>query len=193
MHHRLDDEFPELTDALLEVLYPHYLAPVPSCAVVQFSRSRICALPVQVPRQIAASTPSRCGPALPVPHRLADDALAARNREPAPFRPAARRAGQSARSRAVAVLRIALRCTSPDMTFGELGVDRLRFFLRGAPAVSLPLYELLCGHASVSPCGWTGRSGAGLRCRPKRSSRSALRRMRHCSPGPPAASPASGC
>src|SRR6185312_6693305 len=36
VHHRLDDEFPELTDALLGVLYPHYLAPMPSCAVVQF-------------------------------------------------------------------------------------------------------------------------------------------------------------
>jgi type VI secretion system protein ImpG len=33
---RLDDEFPELTDALLGVLYPHYLAPVPSCAIAQF-------------------------------------------------------------------------------------------------------------------------------------------------------------
>ena len=27
VHHRLDDEFPELTDALLGLLYPHYLAP----------------------------------------------------------------------------------------------------------------------------------------------------------------------
>src|SRR5580698_2504819 len=36
VHHRLDDEFPELTDALLGVLYPHYLAPVPSIAMVQF-------------------------------------------------------------------------------------------------------------------------------------------------------------
>ena len=36
VHHRLDDEFPELTDALLGVLYPHYLSPVPSCSVVQF-------------------------------------------------------------------------------------------------------------------------------------------------------------
>ena len=33
---KLDDEFPELTDALLSVLYPHYLAPVPSMAVAQF-------------------------------------------------------------------------------------------------------------------------------------------------------------
>src|SRR5437899_162651 len=36
VHHKLHDEFPELTDALLGVLYPHYLAPVPSMAVVQF-------------------------------------------------------------------------------------------------------------------------------------------------------------
>src|SRR5262245_32506671 len=36
IHHKLDDEFPELTDALLGVLYPHYLAPVPSMAIVQF-------------------------------------------------------------------------------------------------------------------------------------------------------------
>src|SRR5579875_3266030 len=36
IHHKIDDEFPELTDALLNVLYPHYLAPVPSMAIVQF-------------------------------------------------------------------------------------------------------------------------------------------------------------
>src|SRR3954471_17163047 len=36
VQHKLDDDFPELTDALLGVLYPHYLAPVPSMAVVQF-------------------------------------------------------------------------------------------------------------------------------------------------------------
>ena len=36
VQHKLDDEFPELTDALLGVLYPHYLAPIPSMAIVQF-------------------------------------------------------------------------------------------------------------------------------------------------------------
>src|SRR5262245_39514839 len=36
LHHKLDDEFPELTDALLNVLYPHYLAPIPSMAILQF-------------------------------------------------------------------------------------------------------------------------------------------------------------
>src|SRR6266481_6078033 len=36
VHHKLDDEFPELTDALLGILYPHYLAPIPSMGIVQF-------------------------------------------------------------------------------------------------------------------------------------------------------------
>ena len=36
IHHKIDDEFPEITDALLGVLYPHYLAPLPSMSIVQF-------------------------------------------------------------------------------------------------------------------------------------------------------------
>src|SRR5271156_2565639 len=36
IHHKIDDEFPELTDALLGMLYPHYLAPIPSMATLQF-------------------------------------------------------------------------------------------------------------------------------------------------------------
>src|ERR1700738_5424493 len=36
IHHKLDDEFPELTEALLGVLYPHYLAPIPSMGIAQF-------------------------------------------------------------------------------------------------------------------------------------------------------------
>ncbi|RQH09906.1 type VI secretion system baseplate subunit TssF [Paraburkholderia dinghuensis] len=34
---RLDDDYPEFTEALLEVLYPHYLRPFPSCSIAQFA------------------------------------------------------------------------------------------------------------------------------------------------------------
>ncbi len=37
---RLDDDFPELTDALLDLLYPHYLRPVPSMTIVQMAFDR---------------------------------------------------------------------------------------------------------------------------------------------------------
>ncbi|QEL19740.1 type VI secretion system baseplate subunit TssF [Limnoglobus roseus] len=33
---KLDDDFPELTDGLLGLLYPHYLAPLPSMLIAQF-------------------------------------------------------------------------------------------------------------------------------------------------------------
>jgi len=33
---KLDDDYPEFTEALIEVLYPHYLRAFPSCSIVQF-------------------------------------------------------------------------------------------------------------------------------------------------------------
>ena len=33
----VEDEFPEITESLLQILYPHYLAPIPSMSVVQFA------------------------------------------------------------------------------------------------------------------------------------------------------------
>src|SRR4030095_4122930 len=37
VHLKIDDEFPEITESLLNVLYPHYLAPIPSMSIAQFS------------------------------------------------------------------------------------------------------------------------------------------------------------
>ena len=34
---KIDDEFPEVTESLLNVLYPHYLSPIPSMSIAQFS------------------------------------------------------------------------------------------------------------------------------------------------------------
>ena len=36
IRYKLDDDFPELTDAILGVLYPHFLQPVPSLSILQF-------------------------------------------------------------------------------------------------------------------------------------------------------------
>jgi type VI secretion system protein ImpG len=146
VHHRLDDEFPELTDALLGVLYPHYLAPVPSAAIVQCQPQPDLALPARLPAGVVLETepvrsetcrfrtawPLTLWPIEVESIRLAGLPLSA------PANPLA--AG------AVAVLRIVLKCRSPDASFAGLGVDRLRFFLHGAPNVVLPLYELLCAH-----------------------------------------------
>ena len=51
IQHKLDDEFPEITESLLDVLYPHYLRPVPSQGIVQFQldRSQSAAACTRVP------------------------------------------------------------------------------------------------------------------------------------------------
>jgi len=36
LRQKLDDEFPELTQSLLQVLWPHYLRPVPAMSILQF-------------------------------------------------------------------------------------------------------------------------------------------------------------
>src|SRR5580692_7344027 len=53
VQHRLDDEFPELTDALLSVLYPHYLAPMPSVAITRFATNPELQGPAHLPAGLA--------------------------------------------------------------------------------------------------------------------------------------------
>jgi len=146
VHHRLDDEFPEITDALLGVLYPHYLAPVPSSAIAQFRPQPDLAVPVHLPAALAIETepvrgePCRFRTAWPMTLWPIDIASARLSGVPlaVPHNPLA--AG------AAAVLRIVLDCTAADGGFARLGLDRLRVFLRGPPNIALPLYELICAH-----------------------------------------------
>ena len=36
VHLKIDDEFPEVTEALLSIVYPHFIRPIPSMTVVEF-------------------------------------------------------------------------------------------------------------------------------------------------------------
>lgn len=146
VHQRLDDEFPELTDALLGVLYPHYLAPVPSATILQLTAQPALKGGIAVPAgtgfdservrgeacRFRTTSATTLWPIEVEQVRLSGLPLAA------PANPLA--------PRAQAVLRVALRCADPTMDFTTLAPERLRFFLRAAPNVTLPLYELLCGH-----------------------------------------------
>ena len=146
VHHRLDDEFPELTDALLGLLYPHYLAPVPSCMVAQLACQPDLQTPTHLPMGLAVDTEPVRG-----------ETLRYRTTAPVTLWPvkieAVRLSGQPLVAPnnpdavgAAAVLRISLACMVPDVTFTRLGIDRLRFFLRGPANQTLPLYELLGAH-----------------------------------------------
>jgi type VI secretion system protein ImpG len=144
VQHRLDDEFPELTDALLSVLYPHYLSPMPSVAIVRFESEPGMNGPARLPSGLAIETepvggePCQFRTAYPVtlwPLEIESVKLSGMPL-PAPANPAA--------AQAVACLRIGLRCVNPEMTFTRLGLDRLRFFLTGEQGAAL--LELLLAH-----------------------------------------------
>ena len=143
IRHKLDDDFPELTDALLSVLYPHYLAPVPSMSIVRFDAQPDLTSPYRIPRgtEIESETVGgescvfrTCYPVELWPARIEAASLSGRPL----VAPANPRAGG-----AVASLRLTLSCLSPEMNFTELAPDRLRFFLRGQPQQVYPLYELI--------------------------------------------------
>jgi type VI secretion system protein ImpG len=144
--HKLEDDFPELTEAILGVLYPHYLAPLPSMAIVQFdldsSQGELTA-GYSVPQRRMIETeaidgePCRFQTSYPV--TLYPVTVQSASLSQPPFV-----APTTARSPdAAAVLRLTLTCRSETVSFSDMTMPSLRVFLRGQPQVAYPLYELL--------------------------------------------------
>jgi type VI secretion system protein ImpG len=144
IHHKLDDEFPEITEALLSVLYPHFLRPVPSMSIAQLSATP--GVELSSCQRIARGTQllSRPVQGLPVKYRTAYDvevwplkvaAAACESQERSAF-------ASGSSSTAVATIRVRLE-TQGQATFAQLGVERLRFYLDGESPVVHALYELL--------------------------------------------------
>lgn len=141
IHRKIDDEFPEITEALLGVLYPHYLAPIPSMSVVQF---------VLDPDQGKLTSGHRIEKGTTLySHPVNDTPCRFRTCYPVtlwPIEVSSARLGEPDRLRpsgdAVAVIRLELRCLG-GATFAQLELDRLRFFLSGESQLSHSLYELL--------------------------------------------------
>jgi type VI secretion system protein ImpG len=147
IHRKLDDDFPELTQGLLEILYPHYLAPIPSMAVVELAARPDLASPLEVkPGTLIDAGPvqgdtCRFRTAYPVtlwPIQI--EAVSLRGRPiVAPANPAA--AG------AAGVLRLSLRCAAEGMTLSQLAPERLRFFIRPQSPHAYKLYETILNHS----------------------------------------------
>ena len=136
IRHKLDDEFPEMTESLLGVLYPHYRR--------RCRRWRSCSLKLDpgqnelttgytVPRHSPPGDRADPGRAVPLPHLLPGDALADRggSRDAGPA--AVPGAAHCTSAAAASVLRCDSPACSEAMTFAELGPASLRFFLKGQP------------------------------------------------------------
>lgn len=140
---KLDDDFPELTESLLNVLYPHYLAPIPSMTIVQFECDRELTGCYSIPAGTALETDrihkESCyfQTVYPVDSWPIDVEAAELQGPPfdAPVTPS---------SKACAgLLHLVLRTQIESVTLSELSPRSLRFFLRGDSARRFDLYELL--------------------------------------------------
>lgn len=143
VHKKLDDEFPEIVEAFLEVLYPHYLRPTPSMSIVEFSMGSN--EKVTEAYRVARHTEMHANPVDGVvckfrtcyPVELWPIAV-----QQASFVELERSAFNGHSADLVARLRITLGTTA-DALFGQMELDSLRFFLDGESTLMLQLYELL--------------------------------------------------
>ncbi len=144
---KLDDEFPELSDSLLETLYPHYLAPLPSMSVVQFEPGATLAAVQRLARhsEILAepingeSCRFRTTQDVEITPLAISGATLSGQPIDAPF--------STASAGAASCLRISLRTTSPrPSTFQEMGLARLQLFISSAWQQATALYELLANN-----------------------------------------------
>jgi type VI secretion system protein ImpG len=145
VHLKIDDEFPEITQSLLQVLYPHYLCPVPSMSIVEFvldpAQGKLSTGYAIDRHETLYSKPGHdtvcrfrtCHPVTLWPIEVQSARIdlggvaAAGGRVPA------------------AVLTLRLR-TQGDTRFAELEIDRLRFYLAGESQLTHRLYEMLFAH-----------------------------------------------
>jgi type VI secretion system protein ImpG len=138
IHKKIEDDFPEITESLLNIIFPHYTRPVPSMAVVEFQTAKkvvplegyriekgtmLFSKPVNgIPCQF-----STCYPVTLWPIEVASVEL----REP-----------KHAVRDSLQALVIQLK-TRDGLKFSQLAVDELRFFLNGSAHQVFPLYELI--------------------------------------------------
>jgi type VI secretion system protein ImpG len=148
---KLDSEFPRFTENLLEMVYPNYLAPTPSLAVVRFEpnpRQAALAQGYPVPRHSQLRAPLGNGQGTACIYRTGREVTlwpieitSIRHTnftgDLGEFRLASPRTVKS-------TLRIRLRSQS-KVPFSQLAIDRLPLFIRGQDTPSARLFELLHG------------------------------------------------
>jgi type VI secretion system protein ImpG len=137
IHRKLDDEYPEIAEAFLEVMYPHFLRPIPSATILQLltdPREPGLTGRYTVPRHAPVFAPPIQGFACQFRTTTEVDLW--------PLRVV--QAGLDlTQTSAPAVLTLDL-ATLGGLPMASLQLDKLRFFLDGEPPLMNLLYELLC-------------------------------------------------
>ncbi|MCG8671469.1 MAG: type VI secretion system baseplate subunit TssF [Pseudomonadales bacterium] len=143
VQHKLDDEFPELTDALFNIVYPHYLRPFPSCSIIQFETAADLDSRFLIEKDTLMESDAFQGKTCKfttcydtdlVPLAINSASLQAR-----PFIAP----GANNIQNAGAIIHLGLKTLSPKVAAGNLEIDSLRFFLKGQPQHVYPIHRML--------------------------------------------------
>jgi type VI secretion system protein ImpG len=152
---KIDDDFPEVSEALLNVVYPHYLRPIPAMTVVQLDldpeKGKLpTGYPVPAGRELLSrlevkgedAVSTRCTfrtayKTVVWPLRVKKAEWLSPGKLDLPSRPTG----------AVAALRLRLQCFT-DASFSTMQLNSLRIYLDGADHLPYTLYELLTNSCS---------------------------------------------
>jgi type VI secretion system protein ImpG len=162
---RLDDDYPEFTEALFEVLYPHYLRPFPSCSIAhmdfsgaatQQSTASVIPRGTQLgtrPVRGAACTFRTVYPVAVAPLALANASFAAIIKPPEAVRPP---------GGATSSVSLTIASTAEQVAIAQLGLSRLRVFIDGEPSFCAALRDALFMR-TVGAYAEADRSGRWIR------------------------------
>lgn len=143
---RLDDDYPQFTEALFEVLYPHYLRPFPSCSIARMDFSGAAAqltAASQIPRGTELTTRPVRGavctfrtayPVAVAPLALTHAAFSAIISAPDAVRPP---------PSATSSVSLTISSTAEQVGIGQLGLNKLRVFIDGEPSFCAALRDAL--------------------------------------------------
>ncbi|WP_096086440.1 type VI secretion system baseplate subunit TssF [Agaribacterium haliotis] len=149
IQHKLDDDFPEISDALLNVVFPHYQRPLPSMSIAQFvpdkdqldSRYHIAANTLVETEHFQGEN-CRFSSVYDVELLPAEVSSASLIGAPLATPGAAMMPG------AQSCLHIRLQSFDSALPFSEFSFDKLRFYLKGQAQHVHPMYELLLEQCS---------------------------------------------
>ncbi|MEK8032539.1 type VI secretion system baseplate subunit TssF [Ideonella sp. DXS29W] len=148
IHKRLADDFPLFTESFLELLYPHYLRPFPSCSIAQFDLDgasgqfssvqqveRGTALASRVVRGVTCKFTTTQALEL-APIQLTQASFRAAIQVPE---------GTRAPRQATAMLSVHLKLVAGQAKWADLGLKFVRVYLDGSPSQVTALRETLIG------------------------------------------------
>lgn len=154
VHKKIEDNFPEITESLLNVVFPHYTRPIPSMSIVDFQTSKTSVPPEGYVIEKGTTLYSRPVNGIPCQFRtcypvrlLPVEVVSAALKDP---KHEVRQATQA--------LVIQIKAQN-NLKFSQITARELRFFLNGPGQQMFPLYEVLGNDVVEVVCEFRNQQG----------------------------------